>query len=357
MKVLALNASPRTDGVSKTRLMLDALTEGMRDAGADVDVVNLREKKISTCRGCMCCWTRTPGVCALKDDMTQDLYPRWLESDLAVYAFPLYHFTLSADMKAFVERTLPAIQPFFIAIGNETIHPLRGRHPRIVFLSVAGFPEHSVFDQLSSWARFIYGRFGGLAAEIYRPLSEGLTLPALKRASGEVLEATRLAGREIVQNGTVSQDTLSRVTRDLTDNPRLFLKAGDIMWRSCIREGLTLSEFSAKGMVPRPETIGEFVTLMQVGFVPEAAPGLKTVLQFEFTGGCAGSCHFIVDNGSIRASEGQHSSPDLSIEADFGLWMDIVCGKADPQQLFLDHAYTVRGDPELLVRMNSLFGR
>jgi len=120
MKVLALNASPRTDGMSKTRLMLDALTEGMRDAGAEVDVVNLREKKISTCRGCMCCWTKTPGVCVLKDDMTMDLYPRWLDSDLAVYAFPLYHFTLNADMKAFVERTLPAIQPFFIAIGNET---------------------------------------------------------------------------------------------------------------------------------------------------------------------------------------------------------------------------------------------
>lgn len=284
-----------------------------------------------------------------------DLYPRWLDSDLAVYAFPLYHFTLNADMKAFVERTLPAIQPFFIAIGNETIHPLRGRHPRIVFLSVAGFPERSVFDQLSSWARFIYGRFGGLAAEIYRPMSEGLVLPSLKRASDEVLEATRQAGRELVKTGTISQDTLSRVTRDLTENPRLFLKAGDILWKTCIREGLPLAEYYAKRMTPRPETIEEFMTLMQVGFVPEAAPGMKAVLQFDFTGSCAGSCHFTIENGSIRASASPHVSPDLRVETDFDLWMDVVCKKADPQQLFLDQAYTVQGDAEILMCLRSLF--
>ena len=45
MKILALNSSPRGGGQSKTEMMLNYLVEGMRDAGAAVEIVNLREKK------------------------------------------------------------------------------------------------------------------------------------------------------------------------------------------------------------------------------------------------------------------------------------------------------------------------
>jgi multimeric flavodoxin WrbA len=45
MKVLALNSSARTGSNSKTELMLTHLVEGMRQAGAEVEIVNLREKK------------------------------------------------------------------------------------------------------------------------------------------------------------------------------------------------------------------------------------------------------------------------------------------------------------------------
>jgi multimeric flavodoxin WrbA len=46
MRILALNSSPRSGAQSKTEMMLNPLVEGMRDAGAEVEVVNLREKKI-----------------------------------------------------------------------------------------------------------------------------------------------------------------------------------------------------------------------------------------------------------------------------------------------------------------------
>ena len=47
MKILSINSSPRTGRESKTELMLNHLVEGMQEAGADVEVVNLREKKLS----------------------------------------------------------------------------------------------------------------------------------------------------------------------------------------------------------------------------------------------------------------------------------------------------------------------
>ena len=46
MKVLALNSGPRSESESYTVMMLNLLVEGMRDAGAEVEVINLREKKI-----------------------------------------------------------------------------------------------------------------------------------------------------------------------------------------------------------------------------------------------------------------------------------------------------------------------
>lgn len=355
MKVLALNGSPRSEGMSKSKIMLNALVEGMRGAGAEVDVVDLREKKVRTCRGCMRCWTTSPGVCAIKDDMTAELFPKWLEADLAVYSFPLYHFTINADMKAFIERTLPVLQPFFISVGKETLHPLRYRHPRVAFLSVAGFPEHSVFDQLSSWVRFLYGRFGILTAEIYRPMAEGLTVPSLRHKASEVLDATRQAGGEIVEQGSVSEETLARITQDMHDDPRLFLKAGDLMWKTCIREGVTVRGFSEKGLVPRPDDPGEFMTLMQVAFMPEAARNMSAVIQFDFSGRHESSCSFVIDNGTIRAAEGAAESPGLTIRSDFDLWMDILCKRADGQQMFLENKYTALGDLDLLMRMKELF--
>ena len=155
MKVLALNSSPRKEGQSKTELMLKHLVNGMQAAGAAVETVHLREKTVRNCAGCFTCWTKTPGICIHKDDMTKELFPKWLEADLVVYATPLYHFHLNAAMKAFIERTLPVLEPFFGEVENRTHHPLRHKHPKMVFLSVAGFPEDEIFDQLSAWVQFV----------------------------------------------------------------------------------------------------------------------------------------------------------------------------------------------------------
>ena len=113
MKVLALDSIPRVSGREQQRIELSCLVKGMREAGPEVEVVALREKTIKNCIGCLTCWTKTPGTCIHKDDMTNELLPKWSESDLAVYATPLYNYSMTATMKAFLERTIPALQPFF----------------------------------------------------------------------------------------------------------------------------------------------------------------------------------------------------------------------------------------------------
>jgi putative sterol carrier protein/FMN-dependent NADH-azoreductase len=357
MKVLALNSSPRTGMNSKTELMLNALVEGMREAGAEVEVINLREKNVKNCIGCFTCWTKTPGVCVHKDDMTNELYPKWLESDLAVYATPLYEFTLNATMKAFVERTLPVVQPFFEEKDEKSSLSTRYEPPKAVFLSVAGFPEPEVFDQLSSWVNFIFGRSERLVAEIYRPAAEVMVNPGFEEKLRDILDATRQAGRELVESSAVSSVTMARITQVVVEDREIMSKMANLMWKTCIAEGVTPREFMEKGLMPRPDSLETFMLIMPMGFNPDGAGDTRAVLQFNFSGDVEGSCHFKIENRQIEALPSVAENPDLTIDAPFEVWMDIITGKADGQQMFMEQKYKVVGDLSLLMRMNQLFGK
>jgi len=356
MKVLALNSSPRGGDQSKTSIMLNQLVLGMRDVGAEVEVVELRKKTVRNCSGCFNCWTKTPGICIHKDDMTEELFPKFIASDLVVYASPLYHFTVNATMKAFIERTLPILQPFFEERGSETMHPVRYEFPKAVVLSVAGFPEMSVFDQLSSWARYIFGLNKSLVAEIYRPAAESMKLPFFKEQAERILEATRKAGQEIVESMSISEDTLGEVTRDFVGDKELFRNMGNVFWKSCIAEGVSPKEFEEKGLVPRPDSIETFMMLFSFGFNPAGAGDTNAILQFNFSGDVNGNCHFRIKDGTVRSFQGSAESPDLTIDTPFDVWMDIMTGKADGQEMFMAQKYKVLGDLSLLMRMNQIFG-
>lgn len=246
MKVVALNSSPRGKDQSKTELLLDSLVEGMRSADADVEVINLRSHKIRYCIGCYTCWTKTPGTCVHKDDMSRELFPTFMESDIAVYATPLYHFGVNAQLKTFIERTLPAVEPFIIEHNGKASHPLRGRHPLIVSLSVAGFPELSIFDLMSSHLRYIYGK--ALIAEIYRPAAETMTQPGFEQIRDDILDAVRQAGAELAQTFTVSDETMKKIKQPIVDLQTM-REYGNAMWQEYIDAGVTPKEAMGKGII------------------------------------------------------------------------------------------------------------
>jgi len=351
MKVLAINSSARSDGISKTGMMLDALAQGMRDAGAEVDVIPLRKKTVKNCIGCFTCWTKTPGVCIQKDDMTNELFPKWLEADIVVYATPLYHFTVNAAMKAFIERTLPVLEPFMVRTNGGTTHPLRQKPPKVVVLSVAGFPEASVFAQLSSYAKFLFQK--GLIGEIYRPGAEGM--PRAPEIRKDILDATAQAGRELVQSSKISEATMARITQPIADFDAS-AKLTNAFWKTCIQEGVSPREFEQKNMIPRPDSIETFMMIMSMGFNREAAGATKAVLQFNFSGEVKGACYLTIDNGRIEPRAGNSEKPDLVVDAPFDIWMDIMTGKADGQQMLMEQKYKTAGDLSLLMRMKDLFG-
>ena len=356
MKVLALNSSARSKGESKTDLMLNHLVDGMREAGADVEIVNLREKNIINCVGCFKCMTKTPGKCVLKDDMTLDLFPKWLESDLVIYATPLFHHTVNATMKTFIERTWPICEPFLLEREGRWVHPLRRKHPGVVVLSVCGFPAMSAFGGLTHYVKFLFEaqEKGRLWAEIYRPGAELMYSTVEKQK--DILDATTQAGKELVENHRVSPETLARIEQPLTNNVSTFAKIANCAWKTFIAEGVSPKEFKEKGLVPRPDSIETFMMLFSVGLNAFGADDNKAILQFNFSGDVQGTCHFRIENGAVSTLQGSAESPDVTIDTPFDVWMDIMTGKADGQEMFMAQKYKVQGDLSLLMRMGQTLG-
>ncbi|MFC1872373.1 flavodoxin family protein [Chloroflexota bacterium] len=250
MKVLAINSSQRHPSQSVTATMLDQLVEGMTEAGAEVDLISLRGKKIKSCRGCYTCMTETPGKCVIHDVMTEELFPMWLRADVVTYATPLFHHLMNAPMKNFIERTYPICTPFFREKrSGRWNNPIRAKYPAAVVLAVGGYLDESAFSVLSHYANYLWGK--SLIAEIYRPAAEFL-IPMPGEKVADVLCATKQAGKEIVENLKVSDETLASITQPLSDIDTL-LESHNLFWKTCIDNAITPGTFGKRGMTVSPD--------------------------------------------------------------------------------------------------------
>ena len=217
MKVLAFNSSPRMDK-GNTALILNPFLDGMREAGAAVELFYTKKLNINPCQGCFTCWLKTPGVCFQKDDM-QMLHPKLRQADIWVLATPLYVDGMTGSMKNLLDRLIPLVQPFIELRDGHCRHPLReGRKSgKVVLVSNAGFWEMDNFDPLLVHMKAICKNMGTeFAGALLRPHGEILKpLMEMGRSPDDVFEAAREAGRQLVEEGKMSPETLSIVSREL----------------------------------------------------------------------------------------------------------------------------------------------
>ena len=100
MKITILNGSPRKEN---TAAMAEAFATGAREAGHEVDILQVGKMKINGCLACEYCHTKGEGKCVQKDDM-EKVIPAYLDSDMIVFASPVYYFDMSAQLSAAIQR-------------------------------------------------------------------------------------------------------------------------------------------------------------------------------------------------------------------------------------------------------------
>ena len=100
MKISIFNGSPRKEN---TQAMCEAFAEGARAAGHEVEILHVGRMKINGCLGCEYCHTKGEGKCIQKDDL-EKIMPAYLESDMIVFASPIYYFGMTAQIMAAMQR-------------------------------------------------------------------------------------------------------------------------------------------------------------------------------------------------------------------------------------------------------------
>ena len=107
MKITILNGSPRK---ANTLAMAEAFAEGAKEAGHEVEILHVGQMKIGGCKGCEYCHGKGEGKCIQKDDM-EKIMPAYLESDMIVFASPIYYFAMTAQIYAAIQRVYAIGKP------------------------------------------------------------------------------------------------------------------------------------------------------------------------------------------------------------------------------------------------------
>jgi multimeric flavodoxin WrbA/putative sterol carrier protein len=369
MKILAINGSPRGKRGNTDRI-LQAFLEGAQEAGAETEVVYLKDKKIKHCLGCFTCWTKTPGVCVHKDDMAE-LLQKLRYADITVYATPLYVFTVSGLMKDFMDRFIPLAQPFIVQRGHHLIHPPRYpemKSSKSVLISNAGFPERHHFSALEeTFRRLADSPEDELVGTICCAAGELLSNKALDGQTGWYLEAAKKAGREVVEQGSISPETQQVLDKPLIEDAALYARMANAHWESQGVERIVFDDDEAEAPaqaavhgapLPFPsgrDTMRDLVAGMAMAFNPQVAGDLEAVVQFNVTGDDAGNYYLDMAGGKCMAYAGEHPAPKMTINTPSDVWMAVGRGELDGAGALMGGKYTVEGDFSLLMRFSEIF--
>ena len=105
MKIISINGSRRKHG--NTELLIQSILKPLEQDGAHVESIFLGDYTIGACTGCEGC--SNSWECVIKDDF-QSLTKMMDEADGIILASPTYWYTVTSDMKRFIDRCYSLIQ-------------------------------------------------------------------------------------------------------------------------------------------------------------------------------------------------------------------------------------------------------
>lgn len=142
MNVLILSGSPRKGG--NTDLLVEAFVKGASQRH-HVEVVFVRDYKVSPCMGCNACIRNELHTCVQNDDMSL-IYEKMSWTDMLVIASPVYFYGLSAQLKVVIDRFHSPIRDRF-----------RLKKMALLLVGAATLPE--LFDSILSQYRLCLNFF------------------------------------------------------------------------------------------------------------------------------------------------------------------------------------------------------
>ncbi|HDP96241.1 MAG TPA: flavodoxin family protein [Euryarchaeota archaeon] len=214
-KVLAVNSSPNMEE-GTTALILNPFLEGMKDAGAEVELLYTKKLDIKPCIGDFSCW-ETGGKCCINDDMEQ-VVSKLLNADMWIFGIPVY-IPFPGEFQNLLNRTMPLFDGSADVRGGRMYPRLRKevKLKLIGLISTCGYwgldNFDKVIDPIKDMAEICKADFPD---PLLRPHAS-LLMSMLNEGSdvGFIVDAAREAGSQIINDGKISPKTSEIVSRPL----------------------------------------------------------------------------------------------------------------------------------------------
>lgn len=188
-KLLVLIGSPRRAGNSAT--LAAAVQRGAEQVGTQVRLRFIDDSISGFLRDCRTC--RLPnGECAIADHFRSLFFDDFLPADGVVFCSPVYWYGLSAQTKAFFDRTFcyyAASHPNSALV----IEQMSSKRIGLVLASEETYPGASlgIVHQIQEYSRYTHSQFVGVVRGVGNSRSE------VTRDPSEPLGAAEQLGREI----------------------------------------------------------------------------------------------------------------------------------------------------------------
>ena len=184
MKVLGFVGSPREDG--NTKIMVEEVLNGAREAGAETELFNLNQMDIAPCQACMHC-KENEGECGTDDDM-QTAYAQIREADAFVLGTPVYMWQMSAQAKLFTDRLYANFKTGFEdKYGQKAV--------ALVFSQ--GNPDKNLFQEYFYYTQNMFEFLGYNVVGLIS--SQDNSIPGAVENKKEVLDQARELGMKLTQ--------------------------------------------------------------------------------------------------------------------------------------------------------------
>ena len=102
-------------------------------------------------------------------------------------------------------------------------------------------------------------------------------------------------------------------------------------------------------------TIEELFEKLPGAFIPEKAGDLDAVIQFELTGEEASDWYLIIKDKTVKVEKGKSESSTMTLSADSGDYKDIVTGKINAMNAFMQGKVKLQGNLNLAMKFAEMF--
>ena len=156
MKIVCLLGSPRKKGNSAT--VAAHLLARAEELGAETESIYLNGLQLRGCQACYAC-KNGADTCVIKDDLLPVL-EKVREADAVVLATAVYYGDITAQLKAFIDRTFCYLKPDYHARPDcSRLKAGKG----MAMILIQGHPDEKAFADIFSRYDFFFNWYG------YRP--------------------------------------------------------------------------------------------------------------------------------------------------------------------------------------------